>query len=191
MIVTEKEQNKIEQIQPTKTKLVFDVGVQYRGIYAELFWRPFWGNTSFTLYDTLISFASAQKINVDAVTFSIDILLMMQGGGTRSTLLGRAASGLRRSQEGAVAELVAHQALRHWTRGEGRQLAHEFEVLPWLPALTPSQANQLPKKLIRQHAKFLGCLPYFKLTQWRKVEVDSYIPAMVDCVGYTAVVLRR
>lgn len=143
------------------------LGVQQL-VYIPMFWRPYLGAMAFDLWEVC---RAAQQGEPRP---TIEHLAMMIGG-QRSTILGRAACGKRPSQEGVLAMLLHEKIAWHTTTGRGRQKEHRIEVRPFLPILTPRQANTLPGRLQDYHELFLGSVRGFNLPTWRKRTEGSFV----------------
>ena len=142
--------------------------------YASRFWRPYLGLVPFTLWEVLRSygyFVSQGKVEWPTIEMIADTL----GQGSRSTILGRAASGDRPEQDGAIKVLIQHRLITHWTRGEDRQTVHYFRVLDSLPVLAPTQVRQLSPRKQKEHEEFLKLFKGFNYDVWANIKGETLI----------------
>lgn len=142
--------------------------------YALRFWRPLLGLVPFTLWEVLRSygyFVSQGKGEWPTIEMIADTL----GQGSRATILGRAASGDRPAQDGAVQVLTSNRLITHWVRGDGRQTVHYFRVLDSLPVLAPVQVAQLSPRKQKEHDEFLKYFKGFNLEAWASIKAQTLI----------------
>lgn len=142
--------------------------------YAQRFWRPILGIVPFTLWEVLRSYEFFYTAGHDPFP-TIEMLADSMGYGNRYTLLGRAASGARKEQEGAIDVLVRHRVCHHWTEGQGTAVIHYFNVLETLPVLTPSQLATLSARKQREHGEYLKKFKGFNAETWQQSQAETNI----------------
>jgi len=122
--------------------------------YALYFWRPYLGNTAFSLWELLLSFCYGDR---DVAYPSISRLARML---TNSDSSRAVVSGRRRgdgaSRPGALDILQRSGLVRVRRRGVGPMSSYDFTVRRVLPLLQPEQVARLSPGLQRDHALWLA-----------------------------------
>jgi len=135
--------------------------------YAIRFWQPYLGNTPFSLWTTLRSFAN-NGTEPDTVHPSIQTLADMCANGNRSRILGR------KERQGAIHVLQNANIIKVTTRGEGGRKRYSFEVIATLPLLTPVQVSLLSKHLQDAHERFLSQCD-IEIQEWLRIPSQTLI----------------
>lgn len=124
--------------------------------YAELFWRPYLGNTAFALWSVL------KALDLDGDGFvempvTIQELAALVGVGDRYTLLGRRKTKSRPSQVGILQRLGEAGLVNFSQTGPDKyHLRYTFWVLRDLPQLTSDQLEFLKPAVQEFHMVFVG-----------------------------------
>lgn len=156
---------------------------QAQSVYNDLFWRPFLGFQSYTLYCVLSSCAVGVASGY-MVPPTVADLQGLAGFSSRSMVMGRNSAGGRPAQAGYMRKLIDEVIVRTSVKGSGRKRQYTFGVLLHLPVLTPEQARALPGRLGDIHERFLGSLYGFDLPAWRKYAVSTFVPDNVSVYGW-------
>ena len=128
--------------------------------YAHYFWRPYLGNTAFSLWELLLSFCWGEN---DTAFPSISRLARMLTNSdcSRAVVTGRRRAPDAQSDaaqaacEGALQVLRRERLLQVMAHGAGPTLHYTFRVCKALPLLSPEQVQRLCPGLQRDHARWL------------------------------------
>jgi len=136
--------------------------------YANYFWRPYLGNTAFSLWELLLSFCYGEK---DIVFPSISRLARMltNSDHSRAIITGRRRARLRAQPEtgdvsstaavarceGALDVLRRERLIQIFRDGEGRMSNYTFRLCKTLPVLRPDQVTRLSPALQLDHRIWL------------------------------------
>jgi hypothetical protein len=124
--------------------------------YAELFWRPYLGNTAFALWSVL----KALDLDGDGYVetpVTIQELAALIGVGDRYTILGRNKTKSRSSQVGMLQRLGEAGLVNYSQKGPDKfHRRYVFWVLRDLPQLTPDQLQLLKPAAQEFHMSFIG-----------------------------------
>jgi len=130
--------------------------------YALYFWRPYLGNTAFSLWELLVSFCYG---SADSAYPSISRLARMltNSDHSRAVVTGRAVrpgpQPLDKAGQphglGALQVLRRERLVQVHCRGHGPTTHYTFRILKTLPLLRPDQVQRLSPKLQRDHALWL------------------------------------
>ena len=129
--------------------------------YALYFWRPYLGNTAFSLWELLLSFCYGDS---DTVFPSISRLARMLSNSDESR---RVVTGRKKTfgvseqtpkvsgSDGALKVLLRERLVQVNREGEGHLSRYTFRVCKALPLLRPAQVARLCPALQRDHAQWL------------------------------------
>lgn len=129
--------------------------------YAHYFWRPYLGNTAFSLWELLLSFCWGEN---DTAFPSISRLARMLTNSdcSRAVVTGRrrappaaTSDAVQTACEGALEVLRRERLLQVMAHGAGPTLQYTFRVCKALPLLSPEQVQRLCPGLRRDHARWL------------------------------------
>jgi len=133
--------------------------------YAHYFWRPYLGNTAFSLWELLLSFCYG---DCDTAYPSIARLARMltNSDHSRAVVTGRESTLTSQAHEaeqpttrpgyvGALRTLRSEGLVQVMVRGQGPTARYTFRILKALPPLRPSQLSLLSPRLQRDHALWL------------------------------------
>jgi len=121
-------------------------------LYALYFWRPYLGNTAFSLWELLLSYCFGEN-DIAFPSLSRLARTLTNSDHSRAVVSGRRRSGGRSA--GALAVLEREGLVEVQRQGSGPRTRYRFRVVKALPLLRPDQVARLSPVLQADHIAWL------------------------------------